>query len=145
MRRCVRLGFFSCLLILLLLDWGLFLFLLLSVLWLCIVRRYFFDILRRFSFLTYFSLFLLVFRLDFGIACLLSDLLVVKLLFGLFELTHHCRRCIKLTLQFSLQFGDLLFERLNFLVIAFRVVDYFGLGGFVRFFLCGRILLVQLI
>ncbi|CAL6077018.1 Hypothetical_protein [Hexamita inflata] len=56
------------------------------------------------------------------------------LLFGFFEFTHHCRRCIKLTLQFSLQFGDLLFERLNFLVIAFRVGDYFGLGGFVRFF-----------
>ncbi|CAL5994492.1 Hypothetical_protein [Hexamita inflata] len=53
---------------------------------------------------------------------------------------HHCRRCIKLTLQFSLQFGDLLFERLNFLVIAFRVGDYFGLGGFVRFFLCGRVI-----
>ncbi|CAL6114667.1 Hypothetical_protein [Hexamita inflata] len=62
------------------------------------------------------------------------------LLFGFFEFTHHCRRCIKLTLQFSLQFGDLLFERLNFLVIAFRVGDYFGLGGFVRFFLCGRVL-----
>ncbi|CAL6069174.1 Hypothetical_protein [Hexamita inflata] len=56
------------------------------------------------------------------------------LLFGFFEFTHHCRRCIKLTLQFSLQFGDLLFERLNFFVIAFRVGDYFGLGGFVRFF-----------
>ncbi|CAL5975922.1 Hypothetical_protein [Hexamita inflata] len=56
------------------------------------------------------------------------------LLFGFFEFTHLCRRCIKLTLQFSLQFGDLLFERLNFLVIAFRVGDYFGLGGFVSFF-----------
>ncbi|CAL5974040.1 Hypothetical_protein [Hexamita inflata] len=61
------------------------------------------------------------------------------LLFGFFEFAHHCCRCIKLTLQFSLQFGDLLFERLNFLVIAFRVGDYFGLGGFVRFFLCGRV------
>ncbi|CAL6043177.1 Hypothetical_protein [Hexamita inflata] len=57
------------------------------------------------------------------------------LLFGFFEFTHHCRRCIKLTLQFSLQFGDLLFERLNFLVIAFRVGDYFGLGGLVYIYI----------
>ncbi|CAL6053190.1 Hypothetical_protein [Hexamita inflata] len=68
--------------------------------------------------------------LGFGIVCLLSDLLVVMLLFGFFEFTHHCRRCIKLTLQFSLQFGDL-FERLNFLVIAFRVtLVWVGLSGF---------------
>ncbi|CAL6069080.1 Hypothetical_protein [Hexamita inflata] len=58
---------------------GLFLFPLLSVLRLCFVRRLFFDIFRRFSFLTYFSLFL-VFRLGFGIACLQSDLLIIMLL-----------------------------------------------------------------
>ncbi|CAL6030107.1 Hypothetical_protein [Hexamita inflata] len=55
------------------------------------------------------------------------------LIFGFFEFTHHCRCCIKLTLQFSLQFGDLFFERLNFLIIAFRVgitLVWVSLSGF---------------
>ncbi|CAL5986330.1 Hypothetical_protein [Hexamita inflata] len=41
------------------------------------VRRLFFDILRRFNFLTYFSLFFSFSRWVFGIVCLLSDFLVV--------------------------------------------------------------------
>ncbi|CAL6082617.1 Hypothetical_protein [Hexamita inflata] len=55
------------------------------------------------------------------------------LLFGFLEFTHYCRRCIKLTLQFSLHFCDLFFERLNFLSLHFALgitLVWVGQSGF---------------